>query len=197
MRLIIWVCLALISLTSCSTIAPLSTPPTKVDWKKRQETLSSLHNWQINGKIAVQTAHDSGSATIDWTQNQDHYTISLLGPLGSNGLKLSGRPGRVTIQNANGSQSTASSPEQLLAKQWGWNVPVSSLKYWIRGIPVPGVPANSQYDSYHRISDLVQQGSHIQYLSYTNTNGIELPQKIYITSPNINTKIIIYQWSTY
>jgi len=196
MRFLLWIAFTAF-LTGCTTMPLPSTPPTQMPWKNREEALNRIQSWQLNGKIGVQTAQDGGSATIDWTQNQQQYTISLSGPLGTNAVRLTGRPGYVTLISANGKQASASTPEQLLAQQLGWNVPVSSLHYWIRGLPVPGVPANTQFDAYHRISDMTQQGSHIQFLSYINTNGIELPQKIFITAPNLRTKIIIYNWNTY
>lgn len=197
MRALLWISLIAFFLNSCATITPTPTSNKQIPWENREKTLSRLDNWRINGKIGVQTAQDSGSATINWTQTQQHYIISLLGPLGSNELTLNGGPGGVTMVSANGKQSSAASPEQLLAQQWGWHIPVSNLRYWIRGLPVPGIPASTHFDNYHRLSDLDQQGSHIQFLSYTTANGMELPQKIYITSPSIKTKIVIYEWNTH
>ena len=189
--------LLIISLSSCTTITP---PPSPVPpaaqkpWPDREAALTHLQNWQLNGKIAVVTANDSGSATVDWVQNQKHFNISLLGPLGTNGLKLSGQPGLVTLETADGKHFTAKSPEQLLAQQWGWNVPVSNLNYWVRGLPVPGMPHNSQFDAYHRLSNLTQQGWNIQYLGYETIGQLDLPNKIFITSSALRTKIIVYHW---
>lgn len=183
-------------MTACTSLTPSSPEgtPTQTSWNNRESALTRLTRWQLNGKIAVQTAQDSGSATIDWTQNQQQFQISLMGPLGSNGLKLSGHPGNVTMQTADGKQISAKNAEQLLAEQWGWRLPVSHLKYWVRGLPVPGIPANSQFDSYHRLSQLTQQGAHIQFLSYTRIGGLELPQRIAISSPTIQAKIVVYEW---
>ncbi|MBX3708617.1 MAG: lipoprotein insertase outer membrane protein LolB [Gammaproteobacteria bacterium] len=197
MMRIIWILLLSLTIGGCSTIAPTEiTPPAapKATPKDRQTALNRIQSWWLNGKIAVQTKQDSGSATVAWTQNQRRYTISLLGPLGSHGMRLSGQPGRVTLQTSDGKSFSAKSPEQLLAEKWGFQLPVSNMNYWIRGLPVPGTPANTQLDPYGRLTALRQQGWNIQYLSYANVNGVDLPEKLSITSSSLRVKIIVYQW---
>ena len=182
------------ALSGCASISPPSPPAKQIPWKNREVALSQLHDWKMNGKIAVDTQNDSGSATIDWTQRKQRYIISLLGPFGSGGLTLNGQPGLVTLQTSEGKTFRASNAEELLARTWGWNLPVSNLNYWIRGLPVPGIAQKSQYDSYQRLSDLVQQGWHVQYMSYTTVGSVDLPNKIFITSNRLKTKIVIYDW---
>src|SRR5690606_4742061 len=138
----------------------------------------TLKNWQINGKIGVQTPRDSGSATIHWVQNNNKYTISLYGPLGSNELKLSGQPGSVQLVMPDGKHFSAATPEQLLAERWGWQLPVANIHYWVRGLPVPGIPSKTQFDSEHRLTSLTQQGWQVQFMSYEKVASIDLPNKI-------------------
>lgn len=185
-------------LTSCAHLTKQPAGPSAVTtpqtWKEREVALNRIQNWQINGKIGVQTAQDSGSATVTWQQSQSQYTIALYGPLGTHGMKLWGQPGSVTLETSEGKRISDNSPEQLLAKQWGFNLPVSNLRYWVRGLPVPNVPYDSQFDTRNRLSQLTQQGWNVQYLSYTNAGPADLPDRISIISPSLKTKIIIYTW---
>ena len=186
--------LFVLGLTSCTTIStPPDAPTAKLTWQDRQAQLNRLDSWQLKGKIGVHTAQDSGSATVDWLQNRSRYTVSLEGPLGAGGMKLSGQPGNVTLEMANGKRVTASNPEELLAREWGFNLPVSYLKYWVRGLPAPGA-ANTLFDNFHRLTDLTQSGWHVQFLSYTTINKLDLPTKIEISSSTLTSKIIIYDW---
>ena len=137
---------------------------------------------------------DSGSATVGWMQHDVQYTVSMLGPLSTSALKLSDQPGLVTLEISDGKRFTASNPEELLAKQWGFNLPVSYLRYWIRGLPVPGIPSSDHYDASHRLTDLSQQGWQVQFLSYTRSNNLDLPSKLSISSPTLKVKIIVYSW---
>lgn len=182
-----------ILLTSCSTVAPPAAPST-VAPAKRAVRLDQVHHWTLQGKVAVQTAQDAGSATIDWMQRGRQFNITLTGPMGSNAIRLAGRPGLVTLTDSNGKQVSASSPEDLLARAWGFHLPVSHLDYWIRGLPVPGSTSNPQYDKNGRLSSLSQQGWNVQFLSYTTVNGIDLPSRLAITSAAMKVKLIIYSW---
>lgn len=203
MKHAIGIFLLVATLTGCSTTKTSTattddslTKPSAQNksWESREQALNRIHNWQLNGKIAVQSSRDSGSATVDWTQRAKQYNIALMGPFGSHGLRLSGQPGRVTMVTAEGKRVTANNPEQLLAKQWGFHVPVSYLKYWVRGLPVEGIPSNPKFDAAHRISQLSQQGWNVQYLSYTKAAGIDLPNRMSISSPELKVKIVIYDW---
>jgi outer membrane lipoprotein LolB len=159
------------------------------------QAVKSLTDWQLKGKIAVQTTGESGSAMAMWTQHQKNYTLSLSSPLGTPALQLVGRPGRVVLTTSDGKQFTAPTPEELLAKGWGWNLPVSYLQYWIRGLPVPHVAVTMhQYDHLHRLSRLLQANWTIQFLAYMRIGKIDLPSRLSISSGAFNTKIIIYEW---
>lgn len=193
--------LALLALfiTGCATVRETSTTTTTAakaqTWDQRAKTLAAIKNWQINGKIAVRTPKDSGSATIDWQQQHQRFLISLMGPLGSHNIKLSGEPGLVTAKSADGKQASAGSAEQLLAEQWGFNVPVSNLNYWVRGLPVPGTGARTHFDtSGNKLDQLEQQGWLVQFLSYKQVNGVALPDKIFISSSQLKVRMMIYQW---
>lgn len=144
--------------------------------------------------MGVIAAHNSGSASFNWVQQQSNYTISLTGPLGSGGMTLNGHPGFVSMQTADGKQASATNPEKLLAQQWGWHLPVSYIAYWVRGLPAPDAPYQSQFDAYHRLIALNQLGFTIQYQHYYNLGALSLPDRINITSPSIKVKLIVYEW---
>jgi outer membrane lipoprotein LolB len=188
--------LVMLFLSSCSTITPQAPVESqqKLSWQAREQILSNIQSWQVNGKIAVRTARDSGSASIDWKQQNKQFNIALLGPLGSNAMTLQNTGGKVSMRTADGKEFSADSAEQLLAKQWGFNLPVSYLRYWIRGLPVPGIPHQDKLDEYNRLASFSQQGYNIEYLAYSQTNKIDLPSKLTIESPSLKTKIMIYKW---
>ncbi len=177
-----------------STTAPPSAPGQKMPWKKRETNLTQIHNWNLNGKIGVRTAKDSGSASVTWQQSQGSYNVSLMGPLGAGAMTLKGRPGAVTLTTSDGKHYSAASPEQLLAQHWGYQLPVSYLNYWIRGIPSPSSPASTHFDQYNRMSYLTQAGWNVQYLGYSKTSMGDLPNQMSITSPSMKVKIIVNSW---
>jgi outer membrane lipoprotein LolB len=194
---IIWILFLALTLSSCARMSRTETIPAEPSATKadRQASLANIHSWHVNGKIALQASHDSGSANVDWTQNQQQYAISMSGPLGASGMKLTGHPGLVTLQTSDGKTYSAASAEQLLAERWNFHLPVSNMQYWIRGLAVPGMPANTRFDQYGRLESLVQQGWRVDYLAYSNVGKLDLPEKISITSPSLRVKMIIYKWN--
>lgn len=184
----------LITLVSCSSMPP-ATQPLDVSWKQRQTMLKNMQTWSLQGQMAVHTPGESGSASIDWKQSAQQYLISLMGPMGSYAIRITGKPGLVTLQNAQGLTFTASNPEQLLYNQMGWQLPVSSLVYWTRGLPVPTLPSQSQFDAHHRLTQLTQQDWQISFKQYTVFGQLELPTKIVMIHPQMNIKMVIYRWN--
>lgn len=178
-------------LSGCATtLTPEKPRPTG---KERESALKRIQNFRLSGKIGVQTAKDSGSASVEWIQNNQQYHLALTGPLGTAGLTLDGHPGQVTLQMADGKHYQASSPEQLLAQQWGFELPVSQLIYWIKGLPAPGA-AQTHFDTNGYLKTLNQAGWQINYISYTHRFGIDLPDKLTLTSQTLRVKLVIYDW---
>ncbi len=197
MRLInpIILLLCLIWLSSCAT-TPAATAPQNEDiaWDNRVQLLSNIQKWDLKGLIAIRNERDAGTASLNWQQDHQNYTLSLFGPLGVEAYKMVGGPGMVQLTDPKGKTFSAATPELLVAEQTGWQLPVSSLYYWIRGLSVPGVPAKKQFDHFHHITDLSQQGWQIHYLRYTSIDQVDLPSKIFMDYAALNIKIIISEW---
>lgn len=196
------------ALTSCTSVTPsskdsaqniapqTSSLPYPISWHTRQQALSKIERWQINGKIAVQTPRDSGSATVNWVRAGRNYRVSLLGPFGSHAMKLSGVSGHTAIlETSEGKRFESNSPEQLLAERWGYRLPVSYLSFWIRGLPAPERPFNGKFDRENRLISLVQDGYQVQFSNYIRKGfTVDLPRNLVISSSAIKSRIVIYQW---
>jgi outer membrane lipoprotein LolB len=188
--------LTVLGLNACTTVTPSAIAPQNntVSWDNRMHTLSRIQHWDLKGMLAIHDEKDNVSATLHWRQTQQAYTIDLFGPIGTYGFKLTGKPGKVALQNAKGQIFYAATPEALLAQQTGWQLPVSHLYYWVRGLPVPGIAAQKHFDAFNHLTELDQDGFHIQYLRYTVANHIDLPTKIFLNSNTLQVKIIVNQW---
>lgn len=175
------------------TGAPTS-QPIKESFADRQKHLAALQTWQIAGKVAVHTTQDSGSASVTWQQSGQQYQVSLMGPFGAGSMKLTGGPAHVRLTTADGKQYNSNSAEQLLAKQWGYHLPVNNLNYWIRGIPVKGVPYQARFDKANRLIALQQAGWQVQFMDYRRHGAVDLPTKVFANGNMLNAKFVIYNW---
>lgn len=188
----------LLFLSSCSTISTqqTSTPLPIQSWDTRVKTLSTIHQWNIRGLVAIHdnTQKNDVSANLQWQQNGQNYTLLLFGPLGAGATKLTGAPGKVILEASDGKTYTAPTIEALVVQQTNWKLPVSNLYYWIRGLPVPHLAAHKQLDATNHLTQLQQQGWFIQFLGYTQVNQTELPNKIVADSPQLHVKLIVKHW---
>ena len=186
-----------LSLAGCTTLReqPNALNQT-VSWQERKIALEQLQIWDISAVMAVRThaGSEGGTANLKWQQRNQDYSLLLYGPLGADATKIYGRPGHVSLETADGKKFEASSPELLLAQQTGWQLPVSDLYYWIRGLPAQGSPRRMQWDSSHRLIHLNQSGWTIDYLRYSAVHQIDVPTKLTLENLRLKIKIIINQW---
>jgi outer membrane lipoprotein LolB len=166
-----------------------------VSWEERSKELASITNWELKAAVGIHAGQSAESGSLQWTQNGGEYSLLMFGPLGANTFLLTGTPEQVELTTPQGKKLYAQSADVLLAKETGWNLPVSDLAYWIRGLPAPGSPAKKQLDAFNHITLLQQKGWKIQYLRYSSTNQIDLPTKILLEYPHLNVKIVINNWA--
>jgi outer membrane lipoprotein LolB len=176
-------------LTACTTVQTISSD--EATWQIRR---SKLQNWQIKGTFSIKTPDQAFSASLFWQQNFKNYFLRLFGPLGIGTIYINGQPNHVVLQTNKKQSLSAQNPEQLLQQQLGWHLPISSLYYWIRGLPTPNMIAIKQFDQYHRLTYLKQQGWEIHYLEYVNAKGICLPSKIFLDHKIMHIRLFIKEW---
>jgi outer membrane lipoprotein LolB len=162
-------------------------------WSEHKSRVSELDGWQINGKVGIRAPRDSGSGTLFWLQRQDYYDIRLSGPLGRGAARLTGRPGSVLLESAEG-KFNATSPEELLSRQVGWQLPVSNLLWWIRGLPAPDSKSRASLDNDSHLARLEQDGWVIEYTRYGEYDGYTLPERLKLSGSDIEVTLVVKDW---
>jgi len=186
-----------IILSGCATMEPAgqSALNQQQSWQSRQTQLSQIKQWKIKGALGVNDSKKAWRASIYWQQfNQGYFDLKLFGPVGVGTLQIKGTPTQTQLLTAQNKTFSAENADLLLAEQTGWLIPVTHLYYWIRGLPVPGLPADTEFDDYQHLTHLSQQGWDIKFLRYTAVNGIDLPSKIFLQYKQLKIRIIVSQW---
>lgn len=163
------------------------------DFAANQQLLGALTQWRVEGKIGLRHGEQGDSALLNWRQRGDAYAIRLSGPLGLGAVQIDGDAQQVTVRTADGSHSAAS-PEQLVARLTGWQIPIGALKYWARGLPDPDLPIAEQQVSDGRLSLLRQGGWSIEFNRYTQVDGYPLPARIVMTRPATRLTLLFKSW---
>ena len=170
---------ALLCLVVLGALCACSTRPVVVQKGARDDGV-----WSLTGRLGISARRQHGSFTVDWQQDKDKYRIDLLGPLGVGVARVSGDADKVTLQLPRRAPLVADSPEQLLSEALGLDIPVTPLRYWVRGVPAPG-PFQHTADGFR------QQGWTVDYLAYEQG----LPVKIRLTRPEVKMLMVVRRWT--
>lgn len=166
-------------------------------WDLRQEALNKINTWSIKGRLAVQSGQEGWSATIFWDQENQAYRMRFVAPLGQGTYQLQGNDELVSLLTADNKLYQANKPEALLLDNLGWTVPLHGLKYWIKGIPEPGIAAeNLLLDDQGRLTDMQQSGWRISISRYTDFNGTQLPSRLFMHNDRFQLRLVVDDWKT-
>jgi len=186
----------LILLSGCTTLQPTTGPVGHpMTWKARSAELKRIQAWTMHGSVSIQHAQKTDLASLQWDQQNDRYQFALFGPLGFGRVEIKGQPGRITLTQSNKQAISAATPELLMQRQLGWQIPVVHLYYWARGLPAPGISAKTTFDAYHHLIKLKQENWEIEYLEYMPLGPVDLPRKMQLTSEKLKIKLVAREWA--
>ena len=181
--------LAFLFLIGCATPGPAPPP----DFHDLQQQLLGLQSWRVEGKIGLRREGKGNSALLSWQQNADHYKIRLSGPLGIGTVTIEGDDTGVEVRNKQG-VFHAPSPEQLMLEQTGWQIPLSQLRYWARGLPAADLPLYDERIEAGRLQQLVQGGWDIEYRDYQRVDDLWLPSRITLSRAETTLTLLLKRW---
>lgn len=165
---------ALICLSACSSLP--------------QQTTGDEH-WSVTGKVGLWANGEQESANIDWQDCNSHYLIRLSGPLGVGTTLIYGDTRQVSLHRGGDPAITAESPEALLASL-GWIMPVSALRFWLRGQADPDAPYQRSPQDTDSLQQLKQFGWTIDY----HPAG-DKADRIAMERDDVRLKWILRNWS--
>lgn len=200
----IWATLLMIaSLSACTTIQlePLPagmTDQPPADWQARSAKLTQFNHWQLSGKLAVRQPSDSGTAIINyWKQDGEAYDLALSSSfLGMGSTNLKGVPGFIELTLSNGETYRSGDPDALMKAATGWQLPLESLTWWIRGLPAPGGDFRLLFDDRGELAMIRQAGWEIRYDRWHELQGDipALPARITALKEDKRVRVVVSNW---
>lgn len=197
-----WVAVALtVLLAACSISPPRPAADPERLWQVRRQQLSELNHWRLEGRIGFISERDSGSASLYWEQNGPTYELRVVAPLGQGTLWVRGGPDGVVLKTDEGEKLQAEDAEYLIWRRTGWVIPVSSLRYWIMGMPTrEDSRGHYQLDRRGRLETLRSQAWTVEYSDYRTIEAMDdlaLPAKVQLKSPDGRIKVAVRRWTLY
>ena len=185
-------------ITGCA--APIPVPPAdpEATWQARQQDLTKVKDWRLNGRLAVIRGSEAWHLKVNWRQKPEGYEIYLSGPFGA-GVKLVGNPQSVVLHDAEHHAYYASEPEMLLYAHTGVLMPVTGLRYWILGLPDPGKnhTSQTQLDAYGRLAELQQRDWTVRFRDYVAVKQYQLPERLFIQGEDIEVRLVVDNWQVF
>jgi len=186
--------LLLTLLTACAHVPP--SPPAPVgNWSAQRERLLAQRQFQFSGRLAVAANGEGFSGGIDWQQRDGDSTMRLRGPLGGVALQLNYDGHALQVQRSDGTALAGEQAAAVLREALGFDAPLASLAYWLRGCDDPASAADTTLDEQQRLAALRQQGWELRYDAYERHGALWLPQRITLQREAVRLKLLIQSWT--
>jgi len=163
--------------------------------EQRLAELAHVNNWELVGRFSLVTESEAWSGRIYWRQLQNRFLIQFSAPSGQGAIQLSGNNDGVEMLLANGETYQAKDADSLLRQETTWDLPVSRIWFWIRGVPVPQLAYRTQSDDQGQISELVQDQWRVEYADYQQYGSYHFPRKILIKNKDTKVRVIVSSWA--
>lgn len=187
----------LLLIQACSTVQPTGeNDPLRLEkYRDRASELSSLDSWSLRGRLAVSDENDGGSGNLRWQESPGVSRMDFHAAFGRGAWQLEAGADGAVLELADGSRYSADSVGELVRGQLGWQVPVESLAWWVRGLEAPGDTGSMVLAEDGTLSLLRQHGWEVEYGRYREAGGYGLPLKLTARQDGRTVKLAIREWS--
>jgi outer membrane lipoprotein LolB len=195
-----WTAAALL-LAGCRSVpqpvAPTAAPAQVIaGWPARRAALQTRAQFTTQGRIGVVAGSDGFNGRLRWIQDGARSTVSLDGPLGVGGVRISDDAGVLTMNTPSGEALDSQAAHDELVRRMGFEPPLASLRYWIQGVPDPARTSTETPDAGGYLGSLGQDGWTVTFGAYMQTADGALPQKLTVERGPVRVKLILESWRT-
>ena len=166
---------------------------------QRETALATQTQWSLQGRVALSNGRDGGSGRIDWSQDAARYAVSLSAPITRQSWRLSGDDRGAQLEGLEGGTRVGTDPAELLREATRWEIPVTALSSWVRGLRAATGhgPAQLRFGTDGRLSRIEQGGWTIDYSDWqAGAAGIELPSRLNARRNDASVRLVIDSWGS-
>ncbi len=147
------------------------------------------------GRVAATYEGRAFTSGVRWEHLPERDEIWLMTPTGQALAHITADASGATLTGTDQDQYHAGDVERLTRRALGWELPLAQLRWWVRGEPVPGTPAEEAvHDQQGRLVRLRQDGWHIDYVHFADTARDGRPQRLDLTRAGQRIRLVIDNW---
>lgn len=191
----VMVCAAL-ALGACAPV-PVRLPGTAAQLaaqSAREQELGAQRDWGLEGRFAASDGRHGGSGSLTWRQHGSHYMFTLRAPITGKTVELAGGPDGAVLTGVGHQPLAGQDAGAVLREEFGWDVPVGDLAWWVRGLRAPGRGAVLTFGANGLPATLDQDGWHVDYRDWYAERNPPLPRKVYASRDPYTVRVFIEQW---
>ena len=189
--------LLLVTLSACTTTAPKIAPIENADqaWDNRKSLLYAQHEWRAHLSVIGVTKDEKFKTRIIWQQNSQGYQIKLRDFIGRTVALIEGSPDKVIVKTSKGERYEDHDAETLIYGLFGLRIPVTGMRYWLRGIPQPKLAYQDLSLRADGLAASMQQaGWQLSYQNYVENNALQLPANAVFQYDDLALTVKIARW---
>jgi outer membrane lipoprotein LolB len=180
-------------LVGCAA-APRRGAPAAAPTAAELAALAQLSDFTVAGRVAVQSRGEGWSASFDWREAAGRGTLAVRGPFGAGAARITRSDERVVIESGSGVPLEVAAPfdglDAALAARLGFALPLEPLRYWILGVPAPGLASEGAAGSFR------QADWDVACAAYARVAGAPapLPGRLVLTRAATRIRVVIDRW---
>lgn len=186
------VLVALALLAGCAAVPqrPASPAPTAAELA----ALAQLTDFALAGRVAVHSGAEGFSASFDWREAAGRGTLAVRGPFGAGAARITRSDQRVVIESGSDAALEVAAPftelDAALTARLGFPLPLAPLRYWILGVPAPGLPSEGSASRFR------QADWDVACADYARVAGAPgpLPGRLVLTRATTRIRVVIDRW---
>jgi len=152
-------------------------------------------DWTLRGKLGVRHGDERSSMHVYWDVHGEDFTLRLSAPVGGQQAVIVHARDIMTAALPDGLIHYADTPEELFENLYGWQAPVSSLRWWVRGLPDPAKRGRAIAQDNPLEKHWQQDGWTIRWQQYRDFRDVRLPGRIILDGPDsLQLTVIVQDW---
>lgn len=188
--------LAVLLVAACAPV-PVRKPGTPgqlAAQASRERQLAAQPDWSLEARFAASDGRSGGSGSLDWQQRGEQFRFTLRAPITGKTVQLQGGPGGVVLTGLGHGPVAGRDADAVLKREFGWDVPVRDLAWWVRGLRSPGHPAVLTFGANGLPATLDQEGWHVEYRDWYEDRSPPLPRKVFASRDPYSVRLMVQEW---